>query len=241
MSGAERGDRSWNVRRNARGDWQGPGPDYNWQVNMRWVDRSFRPRGGIALALMLLAGVPLADSALAEGLRLGGGTSNRMSLFSNQTALLDGKLATQYSGSERLKPKPFGDDAEAGRVTYSGKYRGMYLETARAAAARHGVPADMFLKLVTRESGWNPGAVSPKGAVGLAQLMPETASLLGVDPTDPEDNLDGGARYLRMMFDRFGSWRLALAAYNAGPQAVEAAGGIPDYAETQAYVAYILG
>ena len=99
----------------------------------------------------------------------------------------------------------------------------------------------LFLRLVQRESGWNPGAVSHKGATGLAQLMPDTARLLGVDINDPADNLRGGARYLRMMYDRFGSWRLALAAYNAGPMAVEANDGIPPYEETQNYVKAILG
>ena len=112
---------------------------------------------------------------------------------------------------------------------------------AKAAARKHGVPEDLFLRLVQQESGWNHGAVSSKGAMGLAQLMPGTAARLGVDASDPEQNLEGGARYLAMMYSRFGSWRLALAAYNAGPQAVEKYGGIPPYAETKGYVAAILG
>mgnify|MGYP000650337294 CR=1 FL=1 len=124
---------------------------------------------------------------------------------------------------------------------WSGSYRGEFLDDARAAAAEYGVPEDLFLRLVQRESGWNPGAVSHKGARGLAQLMPDTANLLGVDIHDPVDNLRGGARYLRMMYDKFGSWRLALAAYNAGPLAVEANDGVPPYRETQDYVAAILG
>ncbi len=71
--------------------------------------------------------------------------------------------------------------------------------------------------------------------------MPDTARHLGVDPTDPQQNLEGGARYLKRQFDRFGSWPLALAAYNAGPEAVEQYGGIPPYAETQGYVQAIWG
>ena len=122
-----------------------------------------------------------------------------------------------------------------------GSYKGQYLDEAKAAAAEHGVPEDLFLRLVQRESGWNAGAISHKGATGLAQLMPGTADLMGVDINDPVDNLRGGARYLRMMYDRFGSWRLALAAYNAGPMAVEANDGIPPYDETVAYVKAILG
>ena len=124
---------------------------------------------------------------------------------------------------------------------FRGSYRGTYLETAKAIARQHGVPEDLFLRLVQQESGWNPGAVSPKGATGLAQLMPDTARLLRVDINDPKENLEGGARYLAMMYRQFGDWRLALAAYNAGPKAVEKHGGVPPYAETRNYVKVILG
>jgi soluble lytic murein transglycosylase-like protein len=137
------------------------------------------------------------------------------------------------------KKKPV-EEAEVS-PEYRGSYKGEYLEVAKAAAREHGVPEDLFLRLVQQESGWNPGAVSSKGATGLAQLMPGTASKLGVDIDDPEENLEGGARYLRMMYDKFGSWKLALAAYNAGPGAVEEHGGVPPFAETKNYVAVILG
>ncbi|MEM7724704.1 MAG: lytic transglycosylase domain-containing protein, partial [Pseudomonadota bacterium] len=116
-----------------------------------------------------------------------------------------------------------------------------YLEVARAAARRHNIPEDLFLRLVTQESAWNPRAISSAGAIGLAQLMPGTAELLGVDPTDPVENLNGGARYLAQQYRAFGNWRLALAAYNAGPEAVRTHNGIPPYAETQNYVRVILG
>lgn len=82
-------------------------------------------------------------------------------------------------------------------------------------------------------------AVSPKGAIGLAQLMPSTARMLGVDPWDPVQNIEGGARYLAAQYRRFGSWRLALAAYNAGPEAVTRHGGVPPYRETRTYIAQI--
>lgn len=175
--------------------------------------------------------VALASQAGASGLRLGGTGTSRADTFRSQTRLMDTRLARQYSAPE----------ASTAIAAYSGSYRGDYLPAARAAAQRHGIPEDLFLRLVHQESRWNPGAVSPAGARGLAQLMPDTASLLGVNPDDPEQNLDGGARYLRMMYDRFGSWRLALAAYNAGPGAVEEHGGVPPFDETTNYVRIILG
>ena len=103
------------------------------------------------------------------------------------------------------------------------------------------MPGDLFLRLVQQESGWNHRAVSPKGALGLAQLMPGTAADLRVDPADPAQNLEGGARYLRQMYKRFGDWRLALAAYNAGPETVARYGDVPPYAETRTYVRRIWG
>ena len=112
---------------------------------------------------------------------------------------------------------------------------------ARAAARRHGVPEDLFLRLVQQESGWNDKALSHKGAIGLAQLMPGTARTLGVDPNDPVQNLDGGARYLATQYRAFKSWRLALAAYNAGPGAVQKYDGVPPYKETKNYVRIIWG
>ncbi len=91
------------------------------------------------------------------------------------------------------------------------------------------------------ESNYNPRAVSPKGALGVMQLIPSTARLVGVsDPFDPRENIHGGARYLRYLLDKFGDLTLALAAYNAGPKAVEAYGGIPPYEETQRYVRSVL-
>lgn len=96
--------------------------------------------------------------------------------------------------------------------------------------------------VVWQESRWREGAVSPAGARGLAQLMPGTARDLGVDPDDPMQNLEGGARYLREQLDRFdGDLEKALAAYNAGPGRVERAGGVPNIRETKHYVAAILG
>ena len=196
------------------------------------------------VVLSLAFSLAFSGMAGAEGLKLSGSKKNRTALFKSQAALLDGRLAKQYDFSDRLKPnapKEKGASDSAALPRYKGNYKGAYLEVAKAAARKHGVPEDLFLRLVQQESGWNPGAVSHAGATGLAQLMPGTAANLGVDPSDPHQNLEGGARYLRMMYDRFGSWRLALAAYNAGPIAVEKHGGIPPFTETKNYVKAILG
>ncbi|WP_299663418.1 lytic transglycosylase domain-containing protein [uncultured Ruegeria sp.] len=165
-------------------------------------------------------------------------SKNRKALFLKQSKVLDGRAASQYRDSDRLRPK-----TEDGKFVkrYTGSYRGQYLNHARNAARKHNVPEELFLRLVQQESGWNPRAESHKGALGLAQLMPQTASLLGVNPHDPLQNLEGGARYLSWQYRKFKSWRLALAAYNAGPKAVEKYGGIPPYKETQNYVKVIWG
>ena len=110
-----------------------------------------------------------------------------------------------------------------------------------AAAARHGVPVQLLAGVARAESGFDASAVSPAGAVGLMQLMPATARGLGVDPRDPAQAVDGAARLLASHLDRFGSVPLALAAYNAGPGAVQRYGGIPPYPETQQYVRRVLG
>ena len=195
-----------------------------------------RAAAGFAVALAVTCGGARADETLS--------TSNRTALLASQLAVLDGRAAQQYNTSDRLQP-PRAEVPEALAVAavpaFRGAYSGPYLAMAREAARRHNVPEDLFLRLVQQESGWNPGAVSPKGALGLAQLMPGTAALLGVDPNDPGQNLAGGARYLRAQYDTFGTWPLALAAYNAGPGAVMEYGGIPPFDETQNYVRVIWG
>lgn len=201
-------------------------------------------RNGTIVALFLSVALP----ASAEGLRLSGGSGkSRSAQFERQTRLMDSRLSGQYAKSTRLKPESVstksGDALEfAGAIpTYKGNRRSQYLPHAKAMARKHGIPEDLFLRLVQQESGWNPNARSNKGAHGLAQLMPGTAAKLGVDSSDPMQNLEGGARYLRMMYNTFGSWPLALAAYNAGPGAVSKYGGIPPYQETKNYVMVIHG
>ena len=116
-----------------------------------------------------------------------------------------------------------------------------YRQAARDAARKYGIDPEMFLRLIQQESSFRPDVVSPKGAVGLGQLMPATAKELGVDPTDPMQNLEGSAKYLSQQLKRFGSPELALAAYNAGPTRVAKLGRVPNIAETQNYVKTILG
>ena len=114
-------------------------------------------------------------------------------------------------------------------------------QIARQKARDFGVNEDIFLRLIQKESSWNPRARSGVGAMGLVQLMPATAEGLGVrDPYDPVQSITGGARYLSQQLKRFGNYEKALAAYNAGPGNVERYGGIPPFKETQNYVKTIL-
>ncbi|MEC3860548.1 lytic transglycosylase domain-containing protein [Mesobacterium sp. TK19101] len=197
---------------------------------------------GRASTVAAIIALAVAGQAQADVLS----SKNRARLFSSQTRVLDTRAAQQYNNSVRLQPPKvvtptkWGSD-DGVSPAYRGRYKGVYAGMAREAARKHGVPEDLFLRLVQQESGWNPSAKSHKGAIGLAQLMPFTARKLGVDPHDPAQNLEGGARYLKQMHAKFGSWRLALAAYNAGPGAVEKHGGVPPYRETKNYVKKIWG
>ncbi|MBV0891572.1 lytic transglycosylase domain-containing protein [Paracoccus sp. Z118] len=204
----------------------------------------------VRAAVVATAAVSVAMPAAADGLRLSGASSkSRAGQFERQTQLMDSRLAGQYQRSQRLRPDAGREDRavavinldDAAIPAYRGNQRSKYVPHARAIARKHGIPEDLFLRLVQQESGWNPSARSHKGARGLAQLMPGTAAKLGVNPNDPIQNLEGGARYLRQQYNAFGSWRLALAAYNAGPGAVQKYKGIPPYRETTNYVRIIAG
>ena len=116
-----------------------------------------------------------------------------------------------------------------------------YDDLIKLASRRHGVPAALVKAVIHAESAFDPRAVSPKGAMGLMQLMPATAQLLGVaKPFHASQNVQGGTRYLRSLHDRYGSWTHTLAAYNAGPSAVDQYRGVPPYAETRQYVKRVL-
>ena len=152
---------------------------------------------------------------------------------------------TEVQLTESALTEPVGD-AQVGTVpiTHIADTAGPDQWQARVAqlAAKYDISPQLLEALVWQESRWHTNAVSSAGARGLTQLMPGTARQLGVNPHDPDANLEGGARYLRQQLDAFGGdLEKALAAYNAGPGRVTRAGGIPAIRETQLYVAAILG
>lgn len=142
----------------------------------------------------------------------------------------ESKAARQYPPAVRSRGKT--------NISYR---EGLYMEAIAKAELRYGLPKNLLRALIWAESRFNPVAVSPVGAAGLAQLMPGTARELGVrNRHDPIASIDGGARYLRDMLNRFEAVHLALAAYNAGPGAVSRVGGIPRNGETPQYVRSVL-
>ncbi len=147
-------------------------------------------------------------------------------------------------GAVLVKVKYYGrPTAVTGRCKPDKQRMRRYRKVIRRLARKHHVDEKLVQAVITTESCYNPRAVSRVGAKGLMQLMPETAAMLGVDdPFDPEQNIAGGIRYLRMMLDEFDhNQKLALAAYNAGPAAVHKYGdSIPPYRETRDYVRKIL-
>jgi soluble lytic murein transglycosylase-like protein len=193
---------------------------------------------GIIVTLGLALAVATGGSAFADA-RLSSLLRSQSSLSPEYRSLIRPPVPGALEGQPRRPSRIETNDWE-GIPLYRGD-SGVYQDMARAAARRHNVPEDLFLRLVRTESNFRPTARSNKGAIGLAQIMPYTAQHLGIDPHNPKENLEGGARYLSQQYRRFGDWRLALAAYNAGPEAVEQYHGVPPYAETQQYVKAILG
>lgn len=114
------------------------------------------------------------------------------------------------------------------------------VKAAAQYAVAFGLEKELLLALIWQESRFCPTAISPKGAVGLGQIMPATAQGMGIDPHKPLQNIWAAAYYLREQYYTFGNWQLALAAYNAGPNAVKKYGGIPPYQETQQFVKEVL-
>ena len=148
---------------------------------------------------------------------------------------------TQFLASAAVFPSQRTHQVKKSVKFRSNFQRTSYLGDVHAAEARFGIPHGLLDALIWTESRYNPTAVSSAGAAGLGQLMPATAKNLGVvNRFDPYTNINGAARYLRQMLDRFGQIHLALAAYNAGPGAVSRLNGIPLNGETPSYVRSVL-
>jgi len=141
-----------------------------------------------------------------------------------------------HLGGDNAPLNPFGQGMSIGKETPA-ELKGKILQAAQA----NGVEPALLDALVQAESSYNPTAVSKAGAKGLTQLMPDTALGLGVtNPYDPDQSLNGGAKYLSSLLKQFPNMEHAVAAYNAGPGAVIRAGGIPNYPETRAYVQRVM-
>lgn len=138
--------------------------------------------------------------------------------------------------AERAAPISFGSPCTFGKAPSPTEAEALV----RRVAAEESVDANLGAAVARSESGFRMDQVSPKGAIGLMQLMPATAKRFGVDPCDPEGNVRGGARYLRALQERYRNPLLVIAAYNAGEDAVEQHRGVPPYPETVRYVASVL-
>jgi soluble lytic murein transglycosylase-like protein len=196
-------------------------------------------RRPIRLALVLLP--LLGGSARAEIALLSSGFTLKLEAHRVEDGLV--VLLLKGGGEMRVPPaavRGFVPDEVLEEVALPAG--GDLRELAAAAARRHGLDPALVLAVVSVESGFEPAAVSPKGAQGLMQLMPRTAESLGVgDAFDPKENLDAGSRHLGSLLTLYGGdLARALAAYNAGQGAVERHGGIPPYRETRAYVKKVL-
>ena len=192
--------------------------DIEYKIGMR------RPRGGAASFSQMLK-----DEIKSKTPNRGGNNAAPVQSPSQSTQRAKGeeKPASAESGTNTLPLSVPQDSA--------------YLSAIEAAAGKYGVDPKLVSAVAEVESGYEQGAISATGAVGVMQLMPETAESLGVNPYDAAQNIDGGAKYLKQMLDTFGGdVRKAVAAYNAGPEAVHEYGGVPPYSETQQYVSSVL-
>jgi soluble lytic murein transglycosylase-like protein len=194
-------------------------------------------------AQALTAGAPAGEAAIAQRVQ----QLQAMLERTRQAAFPALAAASPSPPAPSAAPGGFAEAlqmASAASVSGGGTHgaSGSYDAMIGQAAARNGVDPAVLHGLIQQESGFDPNATSSAGAMGLTQLMPGTASSLGVaNPLDPAESIEGGARYLSQMQREFaGNTEAALAAYNAGPGAVRQYGGVPPYAETQSYVSKVL-
>ncbi|MGA9874270.1 MAG: lytic transglycosylase domain-containing protein, partial [Solirubrobacteraceae bacterium] len=205
-----------------------------------------------AEAVTAAVGMPPGELAIAQRVRqlqtlieqarqvsVSGGVTTVAASVPAQTSA--GDFASALQAATTADSTPTGASVEG--TTDSGASSSEYDPLIEQAAARYGVNPAILHGLIQQESDFNPAAQSSAGATGLTQLMPGTAASLGVvNPLDPAESIEGGARYLSQLTTQFGGNTAdALAAYNAGPGAVQQYGGVPPYAETQSYVSKVLG
>jgi soluble lytic murein transglycosylase-like protein len=198
---------------------------------------------------ILMAGAAAAGeyAVLANGARLhvdrheADGAKVRL-YYSTGFVELESTVVIGYEAEESVAPAAVAMAAAAPVALVSGMATEAPtpLELADAAADRYGLPRALVRSVMAAESGFEPLAISPKGAIGLMQLMPGTAQVLGANPHDPAQNVDAGTRYLRDLLEKYNyGLRHALAAYNAGPGAVDKYNGVPPYRETIDYISRI--
>jgi soluble lytic murein transglycosylase-like protein len=199
------------------------------------------------LAATAVPGLAGENAILASGLRIHidrHELSGDVARLYNRDGMIELPAAsiTTFEGDDYVAPPPppAASEAEPGARIAETKPASRTLDpknAVRTAAVRNGLPKTFVESVAKAESAFDPKAVSPKGAIGVMQLMPETARSLGADPKDPEQNIDAGARLLRELLLKYdGDVAKALSAYNAGEKAVDRYQGIPPYPETQRYV-----
>lgn len=220
-----------------------PGPDFKvHDLSRRWVEFQMADSfaGGDAVDAAAVNEDPFAHvgvaqpEGLATALPASPAASIPVPLWMRGGPLFASAAYSYVPGCYTAGYRPTGflaSDAEMRRANYYGMMSNI--------ACQYGIPVGLFDAMIIRESRYRPDAFSPKSAFGLTQLMPGTAVALGVNRYSVEENLRGGAKYLRQQLDRFGHYHLALAAYNAGPGRVRN-GMVPQIAETQAYVDNVL-
>ena len=196
---------------------------------------------------ILLAGAAMAGeyAVLANGARMhvdrheADGAKVRL-YYSTGFVELESTVVVRYEAEEYVAPEAAAVAVVAAPAGGMATAPPTPLELADAAADRYGLPRALVRSVMAAESGFAPLAISPKGAIGLMQLMPGTAQVLGADPHDPAQNVDAGTRYLRDLLEKYNyGLRHALAAYNAGPGAVDKYNGVPPYRETIDYISRI--